>query len=195
MMTRFYALTSSEVPGGRATIGAELGGRVYFYLANTKLWHQSDGLELHLVDGGVPEIPALEVPGRLAEVGKVDGRGLSGRCLRALKAQPPGEKRTGAELGLRTQPGDRPVAGGGLRALLEDLPIGERRMIARYDADRKAVAQNLAYEINSRLKKSLAGLEVSAGASVEEVDVVVTIQREAPPAQPARGRAGQMLPA
>ncbi|MGO2537396.1 hypothetical protein ACTXJK_15180 [Brachybacterium tyrofermentans] len=181
-MTTFYTFTKDSEPDSRPIVAVDHEDRVYFYLGNTKLWHHSRDLEVQLdtndADWTATGVPAAEVPALIAGVKKMDGRGYSGRELRDLKAQPPEDKLTSAELGLFTAANARPVAGGDVRELLEALPVGASREVARYADGRKAVAQNLSYEINSGQKKSLKGLSVSAKTVRSGKDVVVKVRRE-----------------
>lgn len=181
-MTTFYTFTKDSDPNGLPIVAADHEDRVYFYLANTKLWHHSAWLEVQLdtndADWTATEVSASEASALIVGVKKMDGRGYSGEHLRDLKAQPAEDKRTSAELGLLTGSHDRPVAGGDVRELLRALPVGASREVARYTGDRKAVAQNLAYELNSGLKKSLAGIPISASTVRTGGDVVVKIKRQ-----------------
>lgn len=181
-MTTFYTFTKDSEPDSRPIVAVDHEDRVYFYLGNTKLWHHSRDLEVQLdtndADWTATEVPVSEVPALIAGVKKMDGRGYSGRELRDLKAQPPEDKLTSAELGLLTAANARPVAGGDVRELLEALPVGKSREVARYVDGRKAVAQNLSYEINSGQKKSLKGLSISAKTVRSGRDVVVKVRRE-----------------
>lgn len=179
-MTTFYTFTKDSEPGGPPIVAVDHQDRVYFFVANTKRWHHSARLEVQLdtnhADWTATEVPAEEVPALVEGVKKMDGRGHSGRYLRDLKAQPPEDQRTSAELGLLTAANDRPVAG--VRDLLASLPPGESREVARYAAGRKGVAHNLAYEINNGSKKSLAGMPVSAKTVLSGADFVVEVHRK-----------------
>lgn len=181
-MTTFYTFTKDSDPNGLPIMAADHEDRVYFYLANTKLWHHSARLEVQLdtndADWTATEVSASEAPALIAGVKKMDGRGYSGKHLEDLKAQPAEDKRTSAELGLLTGSNDRPVAGGDVRELLRALPVGSSREVARYASDRKAVAQNLAYELNNGFKKSLTGIPISASTVKTGGDVVVKIKRQ-----------------
>lgn len=181
-MTTFYTFTKDSELDSRPIVAVDHEDRVYFYLGNTKLWHHSRDLEVQLdtndADWTATEVPAIEVPALIAEVKKMDGRGYSGRELRDLKAQPPEDKRTSAELGLHTAERDRPIAGGDVRELLAALPVGRSREVARYAVSRKSVAQNLAYELNTGLKKALTGVPISAKTVQSGSDVVVRVRRE-----------------
>ncbi len=179
-MTTFYTFTKDSDPQGSPVVAADHQDRVYFFVANTKLWHHSARLEVQLdtndADWTATEVPAEDVPALIAAVKKMDGRGHSGRYLRDLKAQPPEDQRTSAELGLLTAATDRPVAG--VRELLASLSPGESREVARYAAGRKSVAHNLTYEINNGLKKSLEGMPVTAKTVSSGADFVVTVRRK-----------------
>jgi hypothetical protein len=181
-MTTFYTFTKDSEPASRPIVAVDHEDRVYFYLGNTKLWHHSRDLEVQLdtndADWTATEVPPAEVPALIAEVKKMDGRGYSGRELRDLRAQPPEDKRTSAELGLRTTEGDRPIASGDVRGLLAALPVGQSREVARYSEGRKSAAHNLAYEINLGTKKALAGVPISAKTVRAGSDVVVKVRRE-----------------
>lgn len=181
-MTTFYTFTEDCDPDGPPVVAVDHEGRVYFYLGNTKLWHHSRSLEVQLdtniQDWTATEVSIAEVPALVAGVKRMDGRGYSGEYLRELKAQPPEDKRTSAELGLLTANGDRPATGEGIRALLGALSRGQSRTIARYVADRKAVAQNLAYELNSGLKKSLAEIPLEARTVADGDHIVVEVEKE-----------------
>ncbi|WP_062951436.1 hypothetical protein [Brachybacterium sp. sponge] len=194
MMTTFYTFTKDSDPQGSPVVAVDHQDRVYFFVANTKLWHHSARLEIQLdtndADWTATEVPVEDVPALIAAVKKMDGRGHSGRYLRDLKAQPVEDKLTNAELGLLTAAGDRPVAGGEVRELLRSLPVGARRDVALYTSDRKAVAQNLAYELNNRLKKSLADIPLRAGTSVVGSLVVVRVKKVAAPRQQKPTKAG-----
>lgn len=180
-MTTFYTFTKDSEPDGPPIVAADHQDRVYFFVANTKLWHHSARLEVQLdtnhADWTATEVPAEEVPALVEGVKKMDGRGHSGRYLRDLKAQPPEDQRTSAELGLLTVAGDRPASGEGVRVLLGGLARGQSREVARYAADRKAVAQNLAYELNSGLKKSLTGIPLRAKTAAAGAHVVVRVEK------------------
>lgn len=181
-MTTFYTFTKDSDPDGRPIVAVDHEDRVYFYLGNTKLWHHSRDLEIQLdtneADWTATEVPVAEVPALVKGVGRMDGRGYSGDYLRKLKAQPPEDKRTSAELGLLTEPHERPVAGGGIRELLESSPVGTSRELARYSEDRKSAAYTFASEINTHQKKALKGISVSAKAVRNSRDVVVKVWRE-----------------
>lgn len=199
-MTTFYTFTKTSDPGGPPIVAADHENRVYFYVANTKLWHHNPWLEVQLDthdddDWTATPVPAGEVADLIAGVRKIDGRGYSGEHLRDLKTQPLEDKRTSAEIGLHTTANARPVAGGDIRELLLALPIGQSREVARYTVDRKAVAQNLAYELNSGKRKRLADIGISAIAATAGPDIVVSIKRTKPPAGARRHvSAGQPAP-
>ncbi|MGP5291641.1 hypothetical protein ACTXL6_16405 [Brachybacterium tyrofermentans] len=180
-MTTFYTFTKDSEPDSPPIVAADHEDRVYFFVANTKLWHHSARLEVQLdtnhADWTATEVPAEEVPALVEGVKKMDGRGHSGRYLRDLKSQPPEDKRTSAELGLLTTARDRPATGEGVRGLLEGLARGQSREVARYAVARKAVAQNLAYELNNDMKKSLTGIPLRAKAATVGAHVVVRVEK------------------
>lgn len=193
-MTTFYTFTKDSDSHGSPVVAADHQDRVYFFVANTKLWHHSARLEIQLdtndADWTATEIPVEDVPALIAAVKKMDGRGHSGRYLRDLKAQPPEDKRTSAELGLLTATRDRPATGEGVRGLLEGLARGQSREVARYAVARKAVAQNLAYELNNDMKKSLTGIPLRTKAVTVGAHVVVRVEKGPTSRKRTTSRAG-----
>lgn len=113
-MTTFYTFTEDRDPDGSPIVAVDHEDRVYFFVANTKLWHHSARLEvqldLNVADWTATEVSITDVPALIAGVKKMDGRGYSGEYLRELIAQPPKDKRTSAELGLPVDDGDTPTA-------------------------------------------------------------------------------------
>ena len=111
-MTTFYTFTKNREPNSPPIVAVDHEDRVYFYLGNTQLWHHSRDLEVQLdtndADWTAAEIPTGEVPALIAKVKGMESHGYSGQELRDLKAQPPEDKRTSAELGLLEAEGDRP---------------------------------------------------------------------------------------
>lgn len=181
MIRQFSYFTNPTTPGPNGAISCIEDDRVYVWVPNTHLWHRNRALETMLVindtDTQILPVPINQVPDHMARMHPIDGRGYSGRFLRTLKDAPDTDKRTSAELGLLTRPGERPIANPAIVALLSRMPGNQPRQVARYTTERHQTADNFVYEVNHAKKKSLTGLNLTA-QTVEDVgQVVVELHR------------------
>lgn len=180
-MTEFYRYRDESRPHAAPLVCATHDDRLFLYVANTKLWHRDTYLEslLFFNDSSwvIDRVDPTEVAALVKGTERIDGRGHGAHLLRELREQPVAEKVTSAELGMETLPSDRPVAGGGLPELLASLRPGQKRLVARYPAERKGAAINFAHEVNSGKKRALADLTLSARATLDGDTYAVELER------------------
>lgn len=197
-MTNFYTMTRDKDPAGGAIVAADHDDRVYFYVANTQLWHHSPLLEVQLDtndgDWTTTEVPVVVVPALVAGVGRMDDRGYSGSRLRELMQQPAGDIRTTAELGVptsiptRDDPAQLPE---GLSDVLRSLPLGESRIVARFvprPGDKRDAARALADAITVGSEPSLMGIPLIGQVRREQEAELVEVTRATAEFRSVNGR-------
>lgn len=155
----FFRLTHPNQPAGTVVVVAEDKKRdmLLRWVPNTGLWHRADELEADFIfgdDGGVyaPLAPA-DAAQLQKRVGKFDERrNADRRILAKLKAQPPGEKRTNAEVGLsQRMTRARPTTAKGLGPLLvQARRSGQWRTVALYEPTAGSAPREMAASIRER---------------------------------------------
>lgn len=180
-MTDFYRYRHEHRPAAPQVVCAVHDDQLLCYVANTKLWHRDPYFESLLVFNDshwmIEPIDQAKAVTLVEATPRIDGRGHGAQVLREYRDQPAFEKATSAELGLVTERGERPIAGGDVPELLATLEADQKRIVARYPAERRGAAVNFAHEINTGKKKALSGLSVWARTSDDGREVIVELRR------------------